>query len=371
MFILGVYISFYQYTIYRIAELFSLDGAMMGVTIGVQSIGMALPPLLLGLLSEKIGKKRVVLIAYCLMIAGTALAGFAGSLIQFLTASFIIGAGFAVVEATLSAVLADEFSNNAVRHLNFSQVAFSLGALGGPILTATLIQRGVNFQNLYHYYSIIFILLGGLFFTTRQQNNSVSSSNERISIHITKFFRNRILLILAIAIFFYVGIENTTANFIDAYFREIVSLPNFSATALSLFWGAMIPSRLLAGIFKKNTKAIFIGGCAVVFLSVLIAMVVPSPVVKLIMFAMCGFGCGPLWPLLMNEAAKASRGSSGAIMNIMFSFCAMGGAVMPMIAGIIANNGNISGAYYLCAGATILTLFLWFRGSQTDILRAL
>lgn len=361
---LGVYLSFYQYTIYRIALLFSMDGAMMGLAIGIQSLGMAIPPLLLGALSERIGKKRVVLIAYGLMITGTALAGLAVRMLPFLVSSFLIGAGFAVMEATLSAVLADEFPDSSARHLNFSQVAFSIGAVSGPMLAAALVERGVYFKHLYFYCSVAFLAFGAAFVFTRHQRDVEHRSGAGISAHLSGFLKNRVLLWLAAAVFFYVGVENTVANFADAYFLSAVKMPSLSAAALSLFWGAMIPSRFLAGLIKTPSRAAFAGFCLLAFLGILAAMLALNPTVKLAMFALCGFGCGPLWPLLMNRAAKAAKGSSGAVLNIMFSFCATGGALLPVLAGTISNSGDIARAYYLSAAAVVCTLLLWRKASR-------
>lgn len=76
---------------------------------------------------------------------------------------FIIGAGFSVAEATLSAVLADEFPEKSTRHLNFSQVAFSIGALVGPFISAGLINNGLFFKDLYICCTVIFVILGVIF----------------------------------------------------------------------------------------------------------------------------------------------------------------------------------------------------------------
>ena len=51
LFSLGCYLAFYQFTLTRVGSLFALNGAMMGIAIGVQSAGMMIAPLILGGLS--------------------------------------------------------------------------------------------------------------------------------------------------------------------------------------------------------------------------------------------------------------------------------------------------------------------------------
>lgn len=364
---LGVYLSFYQYTLAKVADLFSLNGTMMGVAIGVQSAGMAIPPLVLGGLSGKIGKNKVIVIAYGLMLAGSLLSGAARSFLQFLSGSFLIGAGFSVLEATLSAVLADEFAARAVRHLNYSQAVFSIGALIGPILSSALLRSHVGFQRIYLALSGLFFLLGGLYFLIQRGEREEARENARITQQFMRFFRNRVLLLLALLICIYVGVESSAASFTEPYFRAGIERSRYGAVALSAFWGCMIPSRYLAGTLKLRVKTMMRVSCSIAFAGLLAAMLVSNPIGKLVLFAVCGFGCGPVWPLLMHGAACANRGSSGLTMNIMLSFCSLGGALLPLLAGAISDVFDVSGVYYCCAVAMAALLLLYGRLDRAEI----
>ncbi|MEA4949384.1 MAG: MFS transporter [Petrimonas sp.] len=294
------------------------------------------------------------------MIAGATLVGTIQNLAIFIVSVFFIGAGFAVTEATMSAVLTDEFTGESVRHLNFSQVAFSVGALFGPILASALIRNGIYYQHLYILWAIIFFALAIVFIFTKHHNDCLDIQQKAITIHITGFLRNNVLLFLALAIFLYVGAENTIASFTGSYFQLTLNLPQYSAIALSLYWGAMIPSRFLAGIVKTNPRKIFLVSAIFAFIGIVIAMAATDRIVKLVMFAVCGFGCGPIWPLMMDMAAKANKGSTGAVLNIMMSFCATGGALVPVLAGAIAKESSIAATFYLCATVCVVMTIVFF-----------
>ena len=361
---LGVYISLYQYTVLSISQLFILNAAIMGVLIALQSLGNSLPPLFLGMLSAKIGKRNVTLISYSLMILGTLLAGITQSLPAFIVSVFIIGAGLSVTEGTLSAVLADEFPDQSTRHLNFSQVAFSTGAMTGPFIAQALIADGVYFKDLFIYIAVVFMVLLVLFCFTRQYNDNAHQSTDNISFRAADFLKNRIFLLLALAIFLYVGLENTIANFSDSYFELVLGNPGLSAVALSLFWGGMIPSRFLAGILKTNLKKLFTVLASIVFASVIAAMLIPDNNAKILLFFVCGFGCGPLWPLLMDAAAKRHKGRSGPALNVMMTFSGLGGAALPLAAGLAVNQSSQSAAYYISAAACVLMLFMYLHSAK-------
>ncbi len=362
---LGAYLSIYQYTILGISQLFLLNAAMLGLLIGMQHVGISIPPLFMGPLCCKIGKKRLILISYVLIILGTFLAGLTGSFVGFIICVFIIGAGYSVTEATLSAVLSDEFPDDSTRHLNFSQVAFSCGAMAGPFIAQGLIESGVYFKDLYFYVSAVFLVLAILFLFTRHQNDKGQQPISKGAFFAIKFLRNRIFLLLALCIFLYVGIENTVSSFTDSYFELDLGAPAMSAMALSLFWGAMIPSRFLAGVLKTDRKKMFVFLAVLVASTSVAAMLVPDYTVKIVLFAACGFGCGPLWPLLMDSVAKRSKGSAGPAMNMMMSFSGFGGAALPFLAGVaVLGLDTESAAYYLSAAVAVLMLFMYLATNR-------
>ena len=373
MAMLGIYITLYQYTILSISELFSLNAAVMGLLVGAQHAGMALPPLFLGVLRGKVGKKRVVLISYCFLVPGTFLAGVTDGPLLFVTSIVIIGAGFSVAEATVSAVLADEFEGESNRHLNFSQVAFSIGALMGPFIAQFLIGKGIYFKDLYAFCSVIFLLLGVVFYFTKHSHDIPSEQGsvapegifQGITRHISGFVKSRVLLLLAAGIFLYVGIENTIASFSDSYFEVMLKSPALSAAALALFWGSMIPSRFLAGLIRIKQKKVFVVLSVLLAVFLVTAMLVNRPAYKIIFFALSGFACGPLWPYLMDSAAVRNHGSSGPALNIMFSFCSLGGALLPVVSGLIAKSISLSAVYFFCATAALVMIVVWLTANRS------
>ena len=357
---LGLYLSVFQYTVLDASRLFGRDIVFVGILLGLQSFGMMVSPLTLGGLSERIGKRKVLLVSFTLLAAGTIIAGTTGYLTAFVIAVFITGAGFSVTEATISAVLADEFPEKSRRHLNFSQIPFGAGALIGPFAAEKLINYGVFFKELYAYCGAGFILLGAAFFFIKQKNDIVAQ-RAAASRNILSLLKNRVFLILAFCIFIYIGMEGVASGFADSYFKIVAGAPGFSAAALSLFWGSMIPSRFLAGVIKLDAKWVMAVFLIIALIGIMGGMLLPWHAAKLAMFALCGFGCGPAWPLLMNEAAKANPGSSGLELNTMVVFGAAGSVLYPMVAGVLAGASSPVAAYYFSAASVLVILSLCSR----------
>lgn len=363
---LGLYISLYQFTLLSITQQFQLNSTMMGLFMAIHYVALSLPPLFLGLLSVKIGKKKVLLLSYGLIIAGTMLVGVLSNLYCFMIAIFVIGAGFSVLEATHSAALADEFPEESQKHINFSQVCFSVGALASPFIAEYLIRSGVFFKDLYIYISILFLLAGFAFLFVKFRKDKGEQQKEGSAFSALGYLKKRTFLFLAIAIFLYVGIENIIASFADSYYEKTLSQPQLSAVALSLFWASMIPSRLLAGILKTDTKKMLMVSGVLVILSSLGAMLITDHTVKLILFALCGFGCGPIWPFIMDTTARRFKGATAPALNIMMCFSGLGGAALSLLSGVMVTHSNVKVAYYFAAAMTILMIVFYLGSLRKD-----
>ena len=110
---------------------------------------------------------------------------------------------------------------------------------------------------------------------------------------------------------------------------------------------------------KLRIKTMLIIHCAIAFVGLVGATLLHHPVAKLAMVALCGFGSGPIWPLLMNQASKENQGASGLIMNVMFSFCATGGVLLPILAGFVSDVADVRFVFYLCAVAIVAVLLIY------------
>src|SRR5665648_419740 len=87
--VLGIYVALFQFTLLNFAQLYGLNSVMMGLFIAIQFFAIAVPPLFLGQLSAKIGKKKVLIISYILIILGALLVASLNSMLSFMIAIFI------------------------------------------------------------------------------------------------------------------------------------------------------------------------------------------------------------------------------------------------------------------------------------------
>jgi Fucose permease len=362
IFFLGFYLAMFQSLILNFALYHDVNSAVMGTAVSANYIGVSLAPLLVGMLASKASKKSITTFSYIMLIIGT-LSVFLSSNIWLQIISFsIIGGGYGITEATLSAILVDEYPDKANLHMNLSQVLFSIGALSGPYITKGIVGI-ISYQFMYLGLSLIFAVLITLFrFTKISAGKQTDDWSDKGSIF--KIIRSKTFILLLCAMFFYVGIEELVGFFTDSYLYSVVNAPQYSALALSLFWGLMIPSRFLAGVLKNPVKAKIVFCSVLLAISVLMFVLVDNIVLKLLMVAFIGFGSGPLWPLLMTVAGEKFKDHTGPVFNLLMSLGGFGGVALPFIAGHIIVFSNETVAFYLAAFCVLVLLSCYLLASR-------
>ncbi len=195
----------------------------------------------------------------------------------FLTALFVLGLGFTILQITANpfvAVLGSE--QTASSRLNLAQGFNSLGTTIAPIIGGYLIFHFFNkwgspilnslgepilmsdgnsltaasVQMPYAFFAIIFVLLSIVFFFTKLPD--INASKEKTSgFGVLKY---RHLLFGMIAIFMYVGSEVSIGSMIVNFLGETQKMPEIQAkTFLAFYWGGAMIGRFAGAISLNDT----------------------------------------------------------------------------------------------------------------------
>ena len=115
------------------------DAAMVGLTMGIYGLTQAMLQFLYGLVSDRVGRKRVIVFGLLVFAVGSLVAAMAPSLFWLAVGRAVQGAG--AVSAAVTALLADQ-TRDAVRTKSMALVGASIGLMfalslvAAPVLTA-------------------------------------------------------------------------------------------------------------------------------------------------------------------------------------------------------------------------------------------
>ncbi len=354
-FLLGVETGGLQFILLKMAREFDLSQTTMGSLVSMQFIAVTAAPLLTGALSDKVGKKSVVIAACFVFAASSVMTIYTQSIAGLGIGICGVGVAFGSLEATITGALSDAYPGRSGKYLAVMQGFLSLGAVLGPL--------AVNFATFHWHmdWRILFwiccsfsLLAGGLscrgrFVRIRREKKEGTSFP----------FIDKVLIIAMVMIFLYLFVENGVTCFMDTFFVTVLEQPAYSAVALSVFWAAMAVSRMVTSMFYKQKNILILCMCFVAFVLLLLLNFTETWQNAMAIFAMIGLCYGPLWPFLMNIAVERNPERSGTVAGFMLAASGLGGAASPMLAGFIADHAHLRVAY-LFIGIMVFLEFLLY-----------
>jgi FHS family L-fucose permease-like MFS transporter len=333
-----------------------------------------------GKIVAKVGYKRGILIGLVLAGVGALLFYPAASLPSyafFLSALFVLASGIAFLQVAANpfvAVLGPP--EGAPSRLNLTQAFNSLGTTLAPLFGSYMFfASGAARSKLAEAQAVrlpyvglaatLFLLAGALaLFKLPRVPSAEGGAGEH---SIKDALRVRHLALGVLAIFLYVGAEVSIGSFLVS-FLEQPSIGGLSAVQaarhVSYYWGGAMVGRFAGSLVLRRVDAgKLLAGCAAMATTlVLLGLFTTGPLAmwSVLAVGLCNSIMFPtIFTLAIDGLGKlTSRGSSLLVMAIV------GGAVIPVLFGLIADSVSLSRAFVLPALCYLYIVFYGLRGSR-------
>ncbi len=354
---IGFEMGGFQATLREISEYFSIGKISMGLLVSSQYLSIIVMPAVFGRIADRVGKKRVLLVFMGLFCLGTFLVGSSHWFPLTLISFFLIGAGYGVAESVCTALLSDKFGQSAHRYINLSQAFLCIGAVIAPLFASTLF---LTWRCVFFTSGVICLIALVLLIFESGLRGGISSSSKLIDISL---FKSKLLILLFCSMIIYVGLENGFGYFAESIFYESYS-SLLGSYAISLYWVFMAISRILSSFSSKNLYTHLLYrfiSISMVFFALYFSK---HPYFSLFLCAAVGFCYGPIWSYIMSLAASMYPEKTASIIGMISSGCGIGGALFPILMGVIARNLPISSGFlFLSASSGIACLFVYIASS--------
>jgi FHS family L-fucose permease-like MFS transporter len=179
--------------------------------------------------------------------------------------------------------------------------------------------------------------------------------------------RHRHVRLGALAIFCYVGAEVAIGSFLISFLGQshIAALePSAAARLVAFYWGgAMIGRFLGSAMLQKIQPGKLLGMFAAIAAALVATAVLSKGSLAMVAILSIGLFNSIMFPTIFtlgirNLGHHTSQGSSIMIMAII------GGAIIPLISGIIADRAGIQNALWLSAACYLYILYYGLAGSK-------
>ncbi|MBK5260905.1 MAG: MFS transporter [Thermoanaerobaculia bacterium] len=355
------FLSFY-------AREYGASGVVVGAVVGVYSIMQFFVAPVWGRLSDRIGRRPVLLISLAASCAGYLLFAFSRSLTVLFLSRIIAGAGGANI-GTAQAYISDVTSpQDRARGMGLIGAAFGLGFILGPplsgILSAVGTSRGLH-GNL-----LPGLVAGGLSFVALMLGVFVLAESKPADLKprsgIAPQFDPRMwremtshpllaavmsglfLTLLAVA-----GMETS----VTLHARDRFNFTQLDMAYLFLFMGIVVAG-IQGGLIGKFSKAvgektlIVIGAVSFTIAFVAVPTIFRVPLLYAVAFFIA-IGQALTYPSLTSLVSKAAPANErGSMLGLSTSIGSLARFLGPIISGFLYDRAGVGGAFY---GAALLT----------------
>ncbi|MCQ6561867.1 MFS transporter [Paenibacillus mendelii] len=324
--------------------------------------GMLLTPWLI----RKFGKKAVLLTVIGITIAAEAVYVMLPPWTIMLAIAPLAGFGLGTTESVVGSFIIGSTGKNANVAMSRVEVFFGIGALLMPFAGALLIAAG--------YWRMTFGIVGLLavgalllwvFYwpTLLDQPSEDSGSHDDAAPAVTAGGSRRYLPVLMAGIAFfalYVGLEMSFIHYLPSILVGSNGLSESSATlALSLFWGAMVLGRLVAGQMadRFGGAAYLLLVCAVTAVLFSVMGLLTGAAATFILTFGTGLFMSGMFAIALVFTNRAIPGQTERTTSLLMAAGGIGGALVPKATGWFMDDFGPEATRWLFTGCALL-LFL-------------
>jgi fucose permease len=302
-----------------------------------------------GLVTERVGRRPVLVFAAGLLAAGLVALAVVSSWGVFLLASVPAGLGVGVLDGGANGLFLDVFRSSRARALNLLHLCFSLGALSAPLVIGLLVEAGFPWQGVLAVTGLVVLGLGALLLVVempdgrRGSGDSVRAPGPRGP----GSGRSRIpwsLGLVCVAIACYIASEVGVTDWL-VRFLEPAPL-SLATTALALYWAGMAVGRLGSAHVADRFDHVRFATTAAVAMSVALAgaILVPSVQVSIGLFALAGLAAGPVAPMLMVVGGDRYPDRPAAVGGYLTTAAVVGTIGFPTLMGFLSVTVGLTAA---------------------------
>lgn len=316
-----------------------------------------------GMLMNKIGRKRTVLLSIIVTVLSLVLPMFGNSYPLMLVAFSLLGIGNALMQTSLNPLVSNIVTGNLSSTLTFGQFVKAIASFLAPYIamwgaTQVLPSAGLGWRVLFPIYGIIGVLAIVCLCMTTIHEEPVAKGSSVIDCF--RLLGNPFILLCFLSIMCHVGIDvgtNTTAPKILMERHEMTLAEAGFATSLYFIFrtlGCLSGSAILRKVSEKVFFAISVG---MIIAAMIILAVGDVKWLHYVGIALVGFGNSNIFSITFAQALQHDPDHKNEISGLMIMGL-FGGTIFPLAMGFLSDvMGTLGAILVMGVGALYLAGF--------------
>lgn len=320
-----------------------------------------------GRLSDRVGRKKILLVSLTASFLGYLIWGFADSIWLLFISRMVAGFGnanIAVAQAYISDVTSLE---DRAKGMGLVGAAFGLGFVIGPAIGAGASAMGMSLAALGFIaaaFSFIDLILTAIYLPEPKVRSDAGKQRYGMGI---SFYLNTLqapnlrvsLLIFLVSTFAFANMEATLVLLTNEQFK----FDNMQNMLMFLYIGVLmviVQGRLIHGLSKKfGERKLIFAGCLLIAIGLVLTPLTSNPTVLYVALGILAFGSGINTPANQSILSKlAPEESVGGVMGVGQSLSTMGRILGPAVGGFAFEHYGATSPYIIGAATMVLAVVL-------------
>ena len=351
----------------RLESSFHTSSTLIQYSFTIYLISLAFFQLIWGPVSDRIGRKKVILLCVLIVLLGTIICVFSTDVYIFLIGRFVQGIGSAALVVLTRAMARDLFSGVKLAQISSYQgLTNNIVTAASPVIGSYLIL-GFSWQSLFILILILFIVI--LFLTIKylpETNINVSSSSV-LSNYIDVLTHRTFLLGTIASASSFGGLMAYLAVVPFLYQKVLgISLSYFGWLGMVIILASLFVKLTNAKLVKKlgvkkmlfSASILTLVGAILMLIFVLIGFI--NVWVVLIPFLLFNAGAGLIFSNMSSVIMVDFKSSAGSASAVYGCIQILGSVIATAIIAVISEQTQLGLAIVLCALAIISAFCLFF-----------
>ena len=338
----------------KIKDTYHVTGSASSFLASVFFIAYGLTSVPFGILINKLSTKFVLVIGALITTIGVFMFASTPGYYANMIAMFICGVGITAIQVSANPLVKD-ISNpeKYSRNLTLFMVLFGAGSTMAPYIVTFIKSKGYEWNYTYWLFTVIsIVMLCGLLLPKYPEEKKQGENSKKQGNNLTKLLRDPLMILYALAIFLYVGVEVGIANNIGLFLEDAHKISTLLGrhaeaaknAAVGNYWfglliGRLIGSFVLDKIPTKRAIQIYIS-CAAASLGVAICS--NNLTVVLWSFPLIGFFISIMFPSIYGLAIESyTKEYAGMVSGILCTAIIGGAIIAPVIAKVAELAGSV------------------------------
>ncbi len=364
-FVNGMTFSNWLPRIPEVRDQLGLGNAGLGATLLGGGLGGIVGSLLVARASERLGSKRLLVVAASALAIGLPLIGFAPSAIVLLLVLTALGMLDVFNDVAMNAqgvTVQDRIQRSIMNRLH---AMWSLGFTAGAVLGSTASAAGIGVR--VHLSVVGAMLLCTVLVVQRwlisvdPPHEVASKAEKRASGSSGRF--SIVVVAMTFAALAAAALEVTPNDWAAVMLRDVFDAGKVSGFGTVACAGAMLVGRLGGDhvLDRVGERRLLVGALSLVGAGSLITIVAPVTAVALVGLVVWGLGLSVVFPQLYATAARLPGTSAGAGLGSMLLGQRMGGMLTAVSVGALAEWHDLRVAFAVVSATALLILTVTVR----------